>query len=44
MGVINTVVSSMIPKGSIGNQAEILKAIGNENEAAKKTDKKSKKK
>lgn len=43
MGVKNTVMSSMISKGGSGNQTEILKALANENEAAKKTDKKKKK-
>lgn len=44
MGVKNTVMSSMIPKGTIGNQNSILKALSNGNEEAKKSYKKSKKK
>lgn len=44
MGVKNTVMSSMIPKGGIGNQSAIQSALANGNEAAKKTVKTSKKK
>lgn len=44
MGVKNTVMSSMIPKGGIGNQSAIQSALSNENEAAKKTDMKKGKK
>lgn len=44
MGVRNTVISSMIPKGSNGNQSAIQSALMNENEEAKKTDLKKGKK
>lgn len=44
MGVKNTVISSMIPKGKIGNLSAIQSALSNENEEAKKSDKKKKSK
>lgn len=37
-------MSSMIPKGGIGNQSAIQTALANSNEAAKKTAKGGKKK
>lgn len=43
MGVKNTVMSSMIPKGGIGNQSAILTALADSNNAAKKTVKGGKK-
>jgi hypothetical protein len=43
MGVKNTVMSSMIPKGGIGNLSAIQSALADSNTAAKKTDKKKKK-
>lgn len=36
-------MSSMIAKGTSGNQSAILSALANENEIAKKSDKKKKK-
>lgn len=43
MGVKNTVMSSLIQKGGIGNQGAIQKALTDSNNAAKKTDKSKKK-